>query len=87
MTRNVALEFYNAESKPSVVRLSCTRCSVYPIMVWYGAYFSGDDYAVMIDGVEVPKDLNGEFEHVTVEAKSMTHINQSLDLDQTGEKT
>lgn len=65
--KNVKLEFYNADANPPVQRLNVSRDSVEVIMVWYGGFYAGDDYAVMIDGVEVPKDLNGEYEHDTIE--------------------
>ena len=61
----VALEFYNAEATPHVTRLNVSRTSIAPIMAWYGAYYAGDDYGVLVDGVEITKDKNGEFEPVT----------------------
>ena len=66
--RTVALEFYNPEAAPPVTRLEVSRASVEPIMQWYGAFCAGDEYAVTIDGVEVPQDLNGEYEHGTIDA-------------------
>ena len=70
MTRHVDLEFYNPEATPCVVRLNVSRASVAPIMEWYGAFCAGDEYAVMIDGEEVPQDINGEFLHDTIEGET-----------------
>lgn len=36
------------------------REATHDIARWYGAYHSGDDYDVLIDGEPVEKDINGE---------------------------
>jgi hypothetical protein len=54
------LQFINKDAATSAVSLSVSTNSIKPIMAWYGGYHAGDDYVVMVDGVEVQKDLNGE---------------------------
>jgi hypothetical protein len=54
------LVFSNADDKPRNVTIRCDLPSVAPIMAWYGAYFAGDRYTVMLDGRNVPMDQNGE---------------------------
>jgi hypothetical protein len=54
------LQFFNKDAIPRVVEVQVSTASVKPIMAWYGGYHAGDDYMVMVDGVEVQKDLNGE---------------------------
>lgn len=50
------------------IELRVSRDAVPHIMAWYGAYYAGDDYEVFINGREVGKDRNGEFEPPTIEA-------------------
>jgi hypothetical protein len=54
------LKFVNSDATPKTVVLSIARKSIPPVMAWYGAYFSGDRYAVFVDGAKVAKDQNGE---------------------------
>lgn len=66
--KTVQLEFYNVDATPPVTRLVVSRESIDPIMAWYGAYFAGDEYAVMVDGKEIPIDLNGERQTPLIDA-------------------
>ena len=54
------LKFVNSDATPKTVVLSVARKSIPTIMAWYGGYFSGDRYAVFVDGAKVAKDHNGE---------------------------
>lgn len=66
--RMVSLEFYNPDATLAITRLVVSRDSIGPILAWYGAYFAGDEYAVMIDGEEIKIDGNGERESLIIEA-------------------
>jgi hypothetical protein len=54
------LKFINSDATPKEQVLHVDTASVEPIMAWYGVYFSGDRYRVLLDGVKVEKDQNGE---------------------------
>lgn len=54
------LDFINRDATPEMASLHVSTESVKPIMAWYGSYHAGDDYLVLVDGVEVQKDHNGE---------------------------
>lgn len=54
------LKFKNDQSLPKVQEVRCDAASVPLVMAWYGAYFSGDDYEVHLDGLRVKIDRNGE---------------------------
>lgn len=54
------LKFINSDATPKEQVLHVDTASVEPIMAWYGAYYSGDRYRVLVDGVKVEKDQNGE---------------------------
>jgi hypothetical protein len=47
--------------------LEVSRASVKHIMAWYGGYYAGDDYDVLINGRAISKDKNGEFEPLTID--------------------
>ena len=51
-----------------IVKLRVDREAVPQIMLWYGSHCAGDDYDVSINGQEVAKDQNGEFEPITIDA-------------------
>jgi hypothetical protein len=57
---NRELKFVNSDATPKVQVLHVDTASVAPIMAWYGAYFARDRYRVLLDGVKVEKDQNGE---------------------------
>lgn len=57
------LEFINQDATQKVVEVICDASSIADIMRWYGAYFAGDRYAVIADGVKLKKDQNGELIH------------------------
>ena len=54
------LKFINSDATPKEQVLHVDTASVEPIMAWYGAYFARDRYRVLVDGVKVEKDQNGE---------------------------
>lgn len=68
--QTVALRFHNREATPPITCLRVSRSSVEPIMAWYGAYYAGDEYTVTINGKEVPHDMNGELEPLTIDCQS-----------------
>ena len=53
-------DFIKDKAVPHVKEIECSYASVPTIMAWYGGYHAGDNYQVMIDGVKIPKDINGE---------------------------
>lgn len=53
------LVFANKDARPQGVTLHVTAGAIPHIMQWYGAFYSGDDYKVFVDGKEVTKDING----------------------------
>ncbi len=69
----VTLRFVNRtavdeEWWPENIKLRVEREAVPHMMAWYGAYYAGDDYDVFINGREVGKGINGEFEPVMIDA-------------------
>jgi hypothetical protein len=56
------LKFINSDATPKETVLHVDTASIEPIMAWYGAYFARDRYRVLVDGVKVEKDQNGELE-------------------------
>lgn len=54
------LRFVNDDAVPQEQVLQVDAASIAPIMAWYGAYYSGDRYLVLVDGKPVQKDQNGE---------------------------
>ena len=54
------LKFLNSDARPKECVVHVSKDSIAPVMAWYGSYFSGDRYAVFVDGTNVPKDQNGE---------------------------
>ena len=54
------LKFINSDARPKECVVHVSKASIAPVMAWYGAYFSGDRYAVFVDGIKVQKDQNGE---------------------------
>jgi hypothetical protein len=58
--RMCELKFINSDAAPKEQVLHVDTASVAPIMAWYGAYYAGDRYRVLVDGVKVEKDQNGE---------------------------
>lgn len=54
------LRFVNIDARPKEQVLHVDTASVEPIMAWYGAYYSGDRYSVLLDGKRLQKDQNGE---------------------------
>lgn len=54
------LLFVNKDAKPKKTFLLVDTASVAPIMAWYGAYYAGDRYKVIVDGNRVQMDQNGE---------------------------
>lgn len=67
----VKLRFVNRDAccgdEDDIIELSVDRKAVSHIMAWYGAYYAGDDYDVLINGREIGKDQNGEFEPPTID--------------------
>jgi hypothetical protein len=56
----VKLRFINQDTMPKEITFDISKEGVAPTMAWYGAFHSGDDYAVYVDGIEAAMDLNGE---------------------------
>lgn len=54
------LRFINSDASPKELVVVVDKASVSAIMAWYGAYYAGDRYRVLLDGVKVEKDQNGE---------------------------
>lgn len=54
------LKFENSDARPKTEVLHVSAASIPTIMAWYGAFYSGDRYRVLVDGVKVEKDQNGE---------------------------
>lgn len=54
------LQFINSDARPKKQVLHVETASIEPIMAWYGAYYAGDRYRVLVDGLTVEKDQNGE---------------------------
>lgn len=57
------LVFNNADATPKTSVIRCDTASVPQIMAWYGAYHSGDRYAVTLDVKNIQMDQNGEPTH------------------------
>jgi hypothetical protein len=63
-----SLKFINQDAIPRECEIMLAdKLGIVPVMDWYGAYFAGDDYRVMIDGREVPMGINGEFQIPTID--------------------
>lgn len=43
------------------------RSDAEPIMEWYGAFYAGDDYDVLISGKVVQMGINGEYQPPTID--------------------
>jgi len=61
----VTLAFHNRTaagygSTQADQELRVERSAAHTVAQWYGGYCGGDDYDVLIDGVVVEKDINGE---------------------------
>jgi hypothetical protein len=54
------LKFINSDATPKETVLHVDTASIEPIMAWYGSHFARDRYRVLVDGVKVEKDQNGE---------------------------
>ena len=54
------LEFINSDATPKAQKVRVDSMSIASVMAWYGAYYAGDRYRVLIDGEKVEKDQNGE---------------------------
>ena len=55
----VRLDFINSDAQEGR-SLDIDIGNVPSVMAWYGAFHSGDNYRVTLDGQSVPIDLNGE---------------------------
>lgn len=61
----VTLTFDNRTAEERT-ELRVGRSAVNQIMEWYGAYYAGDDYDVLINGRPQALGINGELEPVTI---------------------
>ena len=59
MIETHTLVFTNKNAKPRVQVILCDYGSIPHIMLWYGAFYSGDKYTVRVDGYNVEMDENG----------------------------
>lgn len=56
----VTLEIMNKDAVEALITLKVDQASVAKIVMWYGAFYAGDDYAVYVDNVLQKLDHNGE---------------------------
>jgi hypothetical protein len=56
---------YGDDGKAITMRVE--RSAVSHIMDWYGAFCSGDDYDVLINGRKQKMGINGEFEPLVID--------------------
>ncbi len=56
----VTLIFTNKDAHDRVITMLVNAKAVANIVMWYGAFYAGDDYTVTIDGVLQKLDHNGE---------------------------
>ena len=54
------LQFINQDATPKETTIDVSTESIPVVMTWYGGYHSGDNYIVLVDGIEVEKDSIGE---------------------------
>lgn len=51
---------FNNRTASERIELTVGDGDQFPIAVWYGSHYAGDDYTIRIDGKVVKKDQNGE---------------------------
>ena len=49
--------------------MQINREAVSHVLVWYGAFYAGDDYDVRLNGKKLRLGINGELEVPTIDAK------------------
>lgn len=69
----VTLTFNNRTAEERT-DLRVARESVPPIMDWYGAFYAGDDYDVLLNGRKQHLGINGELEPVTIDGTTVPSL-------------
>lgn len=54
------LQFTNKDATPKVAEFIISADAIPSVMAWYGAYYASDRYKVIVNGIEVEIDQNGE---------------------------
>lgn len=57
---SVKLEFKNRDAFEREITIECAKASINHIVMWYNAFYSGDNYELRIDGVQVEVSRNGD---------------------------
>jgi hypothetical protein len=69
----VKLKFTNRtagdDGPAEIVEMQINREAVSHVLVWYGAFYAGDDYDVRLNGKKLRLGINGELEVPTIDAK------------------
>ena len=60
MTDTAELMFFNYDATPREVKFNISPDGIDVVMAWYGSYYAGDRYNVVVNGKRVEKDQNGE---------------------------
>lgn len=55
------LTFVNSDATPKTVTIKTRKTDIPAIMRWYGAFYAGDRYRVLIDGKPVKKDISTSY--------------------------